>query len=717
MPETWFGLSKLRLSRHRPSQLRVLRTSLYGLLILTFLFFSISLMSLVHQQESVQQLSLSNIRAEGARIAVEIEGKVATQAASRLSAERLKGIRYDPGDDRSPEKMKALRLALGDLEKPPSMARHFFILEGRKVVSPGLSLPDAEPLESLLSGESPRTARQFTNLLKDGDQEESETGGHLENALKLYRRAEALDVSDRLKALAAFRTARALEGAGRMAEAVPAYKRLIKLYGDQYDEYRTPYTIALLRAPLTIAGPVYVPHPQTLQGIYQDLMEGRRWELTADQVDIALGHLQRLGIQLEPRPSSNFLDRFTTARAAEAAFRVVPVLQSEGVNPLGFRHEGNSYQTFYSVLPGSNGQDVRIGFAVSAPWVQEKILPDSVAELAGGTAIKAVVQEAPPPRGWTLAVVDIYIPFRESLSTWSLRIPAESVQGHEAAANRELWFLATSSAMFLCVLGLSVYLLARVSRDLNWYQVRSDFVSGVSHELKTPLSLIRLYSETLADDDQGYPPEERHTYIRIIARESERLTRLIDNILDFSKIEQGRKRFQLQEGDLAATVKQTVDDYSEYLAQRGFTVKVSFQPLLPPARFDQEQVSQVVLNLLDNARKYSGKSRLIRVHMWWEQNRVALEVQDYGVGIPAKEREKIFEPFYRVPGAGEKGGCGLGLYLVRNVMDGHSGSIEVLSEVGIGSRFRLYFPVGATAPLSYREPETHERESSLIETG
>jgi signal transduction histidine kinase len=276
----------------------------------------------------------------------------------------------------------------------------------------------------------------------------------------------------------------------------------------------------------------------------------------------------------------------------------------------------------------------------------------------------------------------------------------ERTGGKEAAlrhAHREVWFLGSSAAMFLCILVLGVYLLIRVSRDIHWFQLRSDFVSGVSHELKTPLSLIRLYSETLADEKQNYPPEERHNYIRIIARESERLTRLIDNILDFSKIEQGRRRHELQEADLAATVKQTVEDYSEYLFLRGFTVKTGIQPDLPPVRFNREQVSQMILNLMDNARKYSDKSRLIRVHMWRERNDVVVEIQDYGFGIPAEEQEKIFEPFYRMPKGSEKGGCGLGLYLVRNVIDGHGGRIEVVSQVGKGSRFRLILPSCAAA--------------------
>jgi two-component system phosphate regulon sensor histidine kinase PhoR len=185
------------------------------------------------------------------------------------------------------------------------------------------------------------------------------------------------------------------------------------------------------------------------------------------------------------------------------------------------------------------------------------------------------------------------------------------------------------------------------------------------------------------------------------------MSRLIDNVLDFSKMEQGRSHHELLEGDLTATVSQTVADYAEYLEWRGFAVKTSIWPNLPPVRFNVEQVSQMVLNLLDNARKYSGQSRLIRVNLWAQGDEVVVEVQDHGLGIPAQDKEKIFQPFYRIARGGEKGGCGLGLYLVDEVMKEHGGRVEVESEVDKGSRFRLFFPVSGSMQARYRQQKRH----------
>lgn len=263
----------------------------------------------------------------------------------------------------------------------------------------------------------------------------------------------------------------------------------------------------------------------------------------------------------------------------------------------------------------------------------------------------------------------------------------------KAQAYREIWFLSISIFMFLSVLGIGLFLFVRVTWDIRWFELRSDFVSGVSHEFKTPLSLIRLYSETLAANEQDFTPEDRRNYLRIIARESERMSRLIDNVLDFSKMEQSSKRHELPEGDLAATISQSIQDYSEYLMWHGFDLKSSIQPQLPRVRFSSEQVSQMILNLLDNARKYSGSSRLIRLRAYALASDVAIEVQDNGIGIPYEEKDKIFQPFYRIPNAVNKGGCGLGLYLVAQVMKEHGGSVEVQSEVNRGSIFRLTFPI------------------------
>jgi two-component system phosphate regulon sensor histidine kinase PhoR len=145
--------------------------------------------------------------------------------------------------------------------------------------------------------------------------------------------------------------------------------------------------------------------------------------------------------------------------------------------------------------------------------------------------------------------------------------------------------------------------------------------------------------------------------------------------------------------DLAATITPVVNDYADNIRHAGFILHREISSSTPVVRFDRAAVPQAVTNLLDNAVKYSGERHEITARLGTHDACVVFEVEDHGCGIPAGEREKIFERFYRVANGNGKGGYGLGLYLVRKIMQAHGGRVEVSSEPGRGSTFRLIFPV------------------------
>jgi two-component system phosphate regulon sensor histidine kinase PhoR len=189
--------------------------------------------------------------------------------------------------------------------------------------------------------------------------------------------------------------------------------------------------------------------------------------------------------------------------------------------------------------------------------------------------------------------------------------------------------------------------------------------------------------------------DERLGFYRIIARESTRLGRLIDQVLTFARVDRGAQVYHFEEGDLTSTVAGVVDDYREYLEHAGYRLIHALPDSVPPVRFDGAAISQALLNLLDNAVKYSGPSREIGVRMYVEAGEIAIEVEDHGVGIDPAEQGKVFERFYRVANGTGKGGYGLGLFLVWHIMEAHGGRAEVHSEPGRGSRFRLILPAAA----------------------
>lgn len=248
------------------------------------------------------------------------------------------------------------------------------------------------------------------------------------------------------------------------------------------------------------------------------------------------------------------------------------------------------------------------------------------------------------------------------------------------------------------LMGAGIVLMYRnVSRELALAKLKSDFVSNVSHELRTPLALIRLYAETLELGRISHRAKHQE-YYEIIRKESERLTSLINNILDFSRIEAGKKEYSFCETNVADLVRSTLESYRFEIEQNGFYFEQNIDNNVPPLRVDREAIARSLLNLVNNAVKYSVDQKYLGVHLYHRDGHVNLEVVDRGIGIPAKEQPKIFEKFYRVgdPLVHNTKGSGLGLALVRHIVQAHGGEVRVESAPGRGSKFIITLPVLAS---------------------
>lgn len=237
-----------------------------------------------------------------------------------------------------------------------------------------------------------------------------------------------------------------------------------------------------------------------------------------------------------------------------------------------------------------------------------------------------------------------------------------------------------------------------VNREMTLARLKSDFVANVSHELRTPLALIRLYAETL-ELGRLSAKEKYQDYYRIIREESERLTALINNILDFSRIEAGRKEYEFKETDLPELVRSTLDSYRFQIEQHGFAFEEKISPDIPPVNVDREAIARSLLNLVNNALKYSKDRKFIGVSLYRANGSVKLEVSDHGIGIPLAEQEKIFEKFYRCgdPLVHNIKGSGLGLSLVRHIARAHGGDVKVESAPEKGSKFTIELPLARPA--------------------
>lgn len=288
-------------------------------------------------------------------------------------------------------------------------------------------------------------------------------------------------------------------------------------------------------------------------------------------------------------------------------------------------------------------------------------------------------------------------PLETHRETWRLKTGYEQPIGDiiQARARPQRALMATLAA----IMALGVFFVARVAaREVRLAELKSNFVSSVSHDLKTPLALIQLFAETL-ELGRLKNTERAHEYYRIINSEARKLTRLINNILDFSRIEAGLRRYKSEPADLTALTRRTLESLESQFRQNQFTVTTRFAPDMPAVVLDEEAAEQALENLLSNAMKYSPEHREILVEVDHVEGFGRVRVTDRGIGIPPRQQRRIFRKFYRVESDAGSGpqGCGLGLAIVDHVMRAQGGFVRVDSEPGRGSTFTLQFPVFAEA--------------------
>ena len=267
--------------------------------------------------------------------------------------------------------------------------------------------------------------------------------------------------------------------------------------------------------------------------------------------------------------------------------------------------------------------------------------------------------------------------------------------------NNVMW----TGGAFVILLGSVGLSIGAVARQMRLSQMKSDFVSNVSHELRTPLSSIRVFGEYMRLG-RVEKAEKIRQYGEYIEAESRRLTQLINNILDFSKIESAEKKYRFCDTDLVELVEQTVAAFEVPLRDKG--VSISFRAdAAPRLRVDKDAIAQVLMNLLDNAVKYSDGRKDIDVRVAASRSEVSIAVEDHGIGIPAAEQKKIYEKFYRVGSTlvHDVKGSGLGLSIVQHVVQAHGGRVELESVPGHGSTFTIVLPVAQPEGVRVRETE------------
>lgn len=260
---------------------------------------------------------------------------------------------------------------------------------------------------------------------------------------------------------------------------------------------------------------------------------------------------------------------------------------------------------------------------------------------------------------------------------------------------RRAWIYGIASVLLLVAMFLGVVLILRdIAREKHLAHLRSDFISNVTHELKTPLTSIRMYAESLMMGRVKSDSVQKE-YLSIVVNETDRLKRMINNILEFSKMEKGKPEYHFVNSNLASILNTSIQDMNYWFEKEHFEVVAELDESIY-YEVDPEKMKQAIGNLLSNAIKYSTDTKKIFIRLFKKSELVCIEVEDQGIGIPEDKLSRIFEQFYRIEQKESISGTGLGLTVVKEIIEAHDGTISVTSEIGKGSRFTVRIPLSGT---------------------
>ena len=390
-----------------------------------------------------------------------------------------------------------------------------------------------------------------------------------------------------------------------------------------------------------------------------------------------------------------------TRRAFLKVFRqdLVGSLELDSPEPNLLRHlhesvEGRNYLLSYKAYSTLAGQLTYIVAYHDPEYLVDAVFPALLASAETTPRYNIVDESNTIIFGPDLSEAGVYTVghgFPKTLYRWRLQVaPRQAALLQAQGASRLSGAAALPVLSFAIILLSAIFFLYAAEKERRLSQLKSELMANVSHELKTPLSVVRMFADMLRSD--RVPSEERrHEYLDIICRESERLTSLIDNVLDFSALESGQGTYRLRRGDLADAVGRALEAFRYRSEQEGVEIRLEAAEDLPPVMIDQEAIALAVINLLDNAVKYGGETP-VELELSRRRSVVDVAVRDRGPGIPQDSLQLVFDRFYRGPHSGPTRGSGIGLSLVKHIAQAHGGRAWAKNAAGGGAVVGFWIP-------------------------
>lgn len=360
--------------------------------------------------------------------------------------------------------------------------------------------------------------------------------------------------------------------------------------------------------------------------------------------------------------------------------RVRPALELESLSPWRLKHlhqtwNGRSYLISYKCIIANEQRFYLVAHHDTGFIVREHLATLFASEDAKDQYNVIDTESNRIVYGRSLAQAGgflVGLRFPTTLYGWRLQVaPKQASRLDEQGRTRRVTEAVIIGSSFLVILFGVISLLYTANKERQLNELKSEFIANVSHELKTPLSVVRMFGEMLLTR-RVRSEEKQQQYLEIIVRESERLTGLIENVLDFAALERGKQRYELREGSVVEAVKKATETFRYRVEHEGLEVEFIADDDIPNVALDENGIVLAVVNLLDNAVKYGGRTP-IEVRVSRKERWVQVDVRDRGPGIPEEDKKRVFDRFFRTNRDTNMRGSGIGLALVKHIADVHGG--------------------------------------------